>query len=64
MAVVSMTAQVAADLPVASESIPAIIPPTIPPTSKRVERSAASLEVTCPSSPEIRRKKKMFKSKK
>jgi hypothetical protein len=42
MAMMSMTAHVEALFPVKSEMNPAVMPPTIPPTSNRVERYAAS----------------------
>ena len=40
---ISMTPHTDAGIPVKSEENPAIIPPIIPPTSKYIEKSPASL---------------------
>ena len=63
MAKMSMMAHVEAGLPVKSEARPAMMPPMMPPTSKRVDRFAAVDVETCPSSPNKEREKKRLKAK-
>ena len=45
MANTNMTAHVLADIPEWSDTTPAIIPPTIPPTSKNVDKVADDLQI-------------------
>lgn len=51
----SMIAHVEAGFPVKSEVRPAMMPPMIPPTSKRVDRLAAVAADTWPSSPKSKK---------